>query len=885
MVLWKRKSKSWEIAWKSRAEFPQTLVSATWYAEGFVATAANLSVHCIDINAKNYSLSREDCAHVSVYLTDGKSGLVKVQLRHPQPISMIQWRPSTITWSNKDVPHSWRDVLLTCCSDGAIRLWSEIDNGRSRKNSKDIHEHKSLRRSFHVVAVIEINQRMGGMLGVDIFIEWAIEVGSVISKHEGDSFCLSSAGSEHDEIGKCEWLISIGPKHTLTFWAIHCLDDTNPLRFPRVTLWKKQNLMDFRLYNLCNSDSTDVKDQPTLIKAVSLRSRAFGPPVECSLIQLLPDNSVSWSQLYNPTQNGAEGRLLSQISKDKCLSCFAGGVLQEDGHTGSILQLAVHPYCEVELAASLDSNGFLLFWSLPTISNGTFGMQLLGHPAWKLLGKISLQDLSNDIKYSSLRWAPSVLEENLFLLLGYAEGVDCFLIKLSGKGNGILYDKIFTVPFAGHSHGKGPPDQLSVTPLGSSCGQSFFSNSFLLFAIWSKKLQASSWKVILHSPDPSGSSCGCRSDAGLVISGEDSSVSSTGKVVYFTIDFGSSVFPDPHSLDHVISVSVTPLANSMLPSQQGTASYSFPSNNYHMATGCSDGTLKLWKTSHAEYSNSELGALPWELVGMCTAHEGPVSAVSLSSCGCKIATVSMNDRNSTNSLHIWEPISLISGGSFLLEDVISLSGPVIALNWLSIGNGHLLLSVCLPNELRIYSEKRSDLSQAKSGKPEEMNIWCCIALSHTRPVSHDFSWTPKMTPVLIHKKHFSLFSQWLCKAENGGLLEGPRSCVGGKDKNMPFPIFAESDIYYTKETSDDGNKENGRDTSTFFSKMFQPQYDFDSDTRIKIQSLLDIVDRLCEPLPVYHPMTLLQQLYSGIIYLPDNSMTSYSIIYLNSRLL
>ncbi|XP_020264174.1 uncharacterized protein LOC109840081 [Asparagus officinalis] len=772
---------------------------------------------------------------------------------------MIQWRPSTITRSSEDFPDSWRDVLLTCCSDGTVRLWSEIDNGRTRKYNKGTHEHKSARCSFHVGTVIEMNQSLGGTLGKDIFIEWVIELGSVISKLEGDSYCLSSASLEQDQIGKCEWLISVGPTHTLTFWAIHCLDDMNPLRFPRVTLWKKQDLKDFRSYNLSDTDCSNVKDQSILIKAVALRNRMFGPPVECSFVQLLPNNSVSWSQLYSPTKT-SENRSLGQISKEKSLSHFAGGVLNQDGHTGIILELSIHPYCEIELAASLDSHGVLLFWSLPTISNWTLGMQMLG-PTWKPIGRISSQDLCNGAKYSSLRWAPSVLDDNLFLLLGYIDGIDCFLIKLVEKGKKILCNKVFTVPFASHSHGEGPPDQLSVIPLPSSCGRSFLSNGFLLFAIWTKKLQALSWKVILHCADPSGSSCGCSSVLGnIAVSGKDRLITSAGKF-YATVDLGSSLFPDEHNLDHIISISVT--SPNMLSVQQRIASYDVPCSKYHMATGCSDGTVKLWKMVHAESSNSELKFLPWELVGIFAAHEGPVSAVSLSCCGGKVATVSMNDRNSTTSLHIWEPICLISGGDFLLEDAISLIGPVTGLSWLSIGNGHLLLAVCLPNELHLYSEKRTDLFQERSGKSREMQIWCCIALSHTYPASRDFSWGPKVTPVLIHDKYFSLLSQWLFIAENGNLQEDKGRFVGAMDQSINFPIFSESDIYDTKISLKKGNKENGVDISTLFPERFQAHSNFGSASGIRIHNLLDLADRLCETLPIHHPMSLLQLMYSG----------------------
>lgn len=869
VVLWIRRSTYWEVAWKLRAEVPQALVSASWFAEGPVATAPHLLAHSSEVKENDLSpLFREACKRVLVYHSDGKSGAMKVPLCHPEPVSMIQWRPSIVTQYKKDDLHSWRDVLLTCCLDGTVRLWSEIDNGRARKFNKDAHDQKTARLSFHVIAVIEVNQCLKGTLGTDISVEWAIEFGNIISKGEGGGYFLSSAGSEHDQVGKCEWLISVGPRFSVAFWALHCLDDVSPLRFPRVSLWKKQDLMDFKARNFCNSDFSNSKNQSILVKIAALRSCPFGPPVVCSLLQLLPDNTVSWSQVYSPTSNSTEERSLSQTSKEKILSRFAGVVLNQEGHTGKIIQLAVHPYSsEIELAVSMDTNGLLLFWSLSTLSLGTLGTPMLVQPEWERLGKLSLQALSTDVAYSSLKWAPPVLDEKRFLLLGHANGIDCFLVNVSRKGEDILCHKILTIPFAGEGHGEGPPYCIFATPLASTCGQSFASNSFLVFSIWMEKFRALSWKVVLHSEDPSGSNCSCNSDSEIVSISEEGRYRSSfaGKMYYATLELCSSRFPDLQNCDQVTSVAVVPSDNSMLSIQQYLVSYNGLCGNscgFQMATGFSNGILKLWKISRSESTISEREFPPWELVGMFTAHQGPVSAVSLSSYGGKIATISMDDQNGSTSLHIWESIFLIGGGSFLLEDAISLNTAVVALNWLSIGNGQLLLGVCMPNELRIYSEKRSNQILRKSQNAKEMHIWNCIALYHTYPVSHDFLWGPKVTPILVHEKHFSIFSQWLFKAKSEHIEDHSAMDVGKTDESLQCAIFIEKDVNDTKESSNSkSSKESGNNVYT--SRLNMPQPQFDSDTRSGLHNVLDLADKLRGSLAVYHPKALIQHLYSG----------------------
>ena len=105
------------------------------------------------------------------------------------------------------------------------------------------------------------------------------------------------------------------------------------------------------------------------------------------------------------------------------------------------------------------------------------------------------------------------------------------------------------------------------------------------------------------------------------------------KKFMFFVNPCSSQFPDPHIHDQVTSyVAVYP--TNLIPSlQQGQAS----SNDlhidipaYHTATGCSDGTLKLWRSNSFGLSNPHF---LWELVGIFVAHQGPLSVISLTDCG------------------------------------------------------------------------------------------------------------------------------------------------------------------------------------------------------------------------------------------------------------
>ncbi|XP_009410819.2 uncharacterized protein LOC103992724 isoform X1 [Musa acuminata AAA Group] len=851
VVLWNRKKGySWEMSWKLKAEVPQTIVSATQFAQGSVATAPQaLMQHDKVISGDLHSSVSDETKHVLVYHDDGKSGITKVQLCHPQPVLMIQWRPFSGMQLQKDAFPAWRDMLLTCCLDGTVRLWSEIDNGRPRKFNKDMHDQKHMRRLFHVVAVIEMNQSLKGTLGRNIFVKWALELGGVIEKGEGDCYSLLSSHTECEQIGKCEWLIGVGPNFSITFWAIHCLDDVSPTRFPRVTMWKKADLIDLKGSNFLHCNFSETMGQPILVKVVASRCRLFGPPSSCSLLQLLPDNSISWSQLYSSSENTEDG-ILSKITKERSLSCFAGSALSEHGHTGRIIQIAVHPYSrDIELAVSLDSHGLLLFWSLSTLSESILGVHTHIHPMWKLMGHIDLPVSSPDCKFSCLVWAPSVLEENRFLLVGHEDGIDCFMIEDSLKGESILSHKILTIPFGGQTNGASP-DQMFATPISCGVGQSSCYSSFSLLCVWIRNFQTLSWKVILHR---SGTSGILSSDVkGLAISEEGRCTSSSGKFYYANSFRQSSNLPTPQCCGEVTSVAVVS-PSSCLPSIQQASSNDFPSSyfGYHMATGYSDGTLRLWRVCHVQSEHSDTEYVPWELAGTFTAHEGPVNAVSLASFGSKVATTSICGPNSTSSLHIWESVKLSGGGSFVLEDAIFLKGTVVALSWLALGNGQTLLGICLPMELRIYSQKRSSIhSFVHSDKSKEIHSWYCIAITSSLTIVRDFFWGPKMTAVLVHEKHFSVYSQWLFRS-NSPCCDDSVAYVNRMQENLFCASDTDRNIFKTQEQLKSGSS----------GKIFQQ--DYAPDTRNRLFSILDISNKLDGTLALYHPEALIQHIYSG----------------------
>ena len=876
VVLWRNSGRSWEVAWKLKAECPQTLVSATWSVEGPLATAAYPS----DLQIEESMVVDVASKCVLVCHAKGRNDYAKAELHHPLPVLMIQWRPSTGILLNRDLKHSPRHVLLTCCLDGTVRLWCETDNGRVRKASKE-----TMKRSFCVVAVIEINQALKGTLGVDVSVLWATEIGGLFRTGDGVNQFFSTKGSEHDEAGRCEWLVGFGPGKLVYFWAIHCLDDISPVRFPRVTLWKRQQLQGSEVGELHRSSFSKFKDRLLLNKVVMLRNRLSGPPFICSLIHLLPCDSLVWFLLNNQTSNKMEDTSLDTSRTENYLSCSASGILNLGGHAGKILQVAVHPYsCEVELAVSLDSNGLLIFWSLSPISNCILGRPTL-IPTWKLYGELVTQDSYS--KYTCLRWAPSMLDEELVLLMGHIAGIDCFIVRIChSEEENIECHYLFTIPFTGHGPYEDGPTNIYSIPLSSTCNKTFKYNKFMLLGIWMKGFQALSWEITLHSYDLSVSSCEC--NFGTKDSAEGSTwkfeSSFAGKRYCLGVNPSSSYLPDPHSHDQVTSFAVV-CPGSLTFEQQKVVSTddlscSYPA--YIMATGCSDGTLKLWRSNL--YRSSTLH-VPWQLVGMFVAHQGPISAICLTGSGQKIATVSVEyHTKSVSTLHIWHSVHLTGAGTFMLEDTLILD-KVVALNWLTLGNGQLLLGVCMQNELQVYAQRRcGGQTLLNSGKSLKMDIWVCIAFAHTLPPIHDLLWGPRAAAVIIHDNYFSVYSQWLflehkkhqAECQMNYINENFLNCDGGTGEGILSAVFTDDDIGDFKELS---IKNGSGECKTGLPVKINKKDDYlssnlfvagvplirGSGSQLGLWNMLEVVERVGGSVPSYHPEALFMNIYSGIM--------------------
>lgn len=851
--MWTREQSSWQLAWTYTPQVPQSLVSTTRFSQGLVATGAELA-------------PTERNVPVLVFLNDSKRGLEQAELAHPQPVCTIQWRPWSLCASDQSDVR--REILMTCCLDGTVRLWCEDEVVRS-KNQRGLQR-------FSVIAVIEVNNTLNGVLGIDITMRWSMESGSIVSKDDEGKFELFSDDPGEGQIGRCEWLVSAGPGPCVSCWALHCLDDISPPRYPRITLWKQMHGWEEHSANLGPSSSSG---QPVFVEAVISRRLSSGPPTTCSLLHLLPDDSFLLSGLSTSHSPDSDSGI--HVSSDSTKSVLHSLIksVKQDGHKGGIRQVSVHPYsCEIELAVSMDSSRMLFFWSLSTFSTLIPTLHAPQYPLWKLLCKLDLKSIASDVQYSCLCWAPSVSHDHRFLVLGGEHGADCFAVRIQ-KEEIISCQKIFTIPFLIQGN-VGPPDSIHTIPFASNCSGSFINNSFLVVCIWRKSFQASSWKVVLHTENQyENGSCSCGFAASsLSIMGQGRHVTYfSGETFSAVVYEGSSVFPSGVEGEYPTCISVMLLNPTVLPIKQHEPSIAVPS--YHIATGCSDGSVKLWKMSCVENClQNEKESNLWVLVGKISAHQGPVNTILLSSCG-RVITSARNIQKNSTTIHIWEAVKLMGDGSFLLEDALMFADTIVGLEGLSLGDGRFLLAVYLPHELHIYSPKHPSFQNVLNPESSRENhLWNCIALSHSHHNIAGFLWGPKATIILVHEEHLSLFSPWLVTRAG---MYGTHICTNHIDAHQDFPCAK-----HLNKTTFDKLKlsENYRNSGIHDSSGILLRDQCDSPCSNGLCNLLDIADNMSGPLASYHPRVLLQNLYSGVVCFEFISIIFFSLLILHCKI-
>ncbi|KAH9303041.1 hypothetical protein KI387_014624, partial [Taxus chinensis] len=879
VIMWSKGDSGWVPLWKTKLKQSHFLASATWSTVGLAATAADGSM-CARCpwSTKPTSFIDSSKGQVIVWHWNEVSSLQEIELSHPQPVSMIQWRPLNVSCFQ-------RQVLLTCCLDGAVRLWIEIDSGRAKIDKTHGREmsDKHTKPAFFVSAVIEVNQCLNGILGTNISVTWTRESGGVSIQNK-NHFEVSSFDevSKGNNVGGCEWLLGVGPNASLAWWSLHCLDDISPPRCPRVYLWKKgTDLLPQRLKlplvgSYLSSHACSVLAK-TFIKRIGRKLSA--PPSSADLFELLQQNIFSWSHVEIPVSTAVLGKSLEETintnEKSRRSSCVTSEILNQGGHSGRILRVELHPVNEAGLAASLDSNGVVLVWSLSSLVEPQIEIPTFIHPAWKLSDQLPDCKISEQNKYRFLTWAPLVLKESQSLLfLGHAQGFDCVFIRDEStiRKTTAQHEMACTIQLP-----LSFPQQLEciyATLLSAAAAENYIKYSVMVLGLGKEGQIVASWKILLHVQHDGeipfeqlseyllkkgiALSKNCIAEVSEVCTNE---INLAKKGYYISVEACLPKFLNSSDLLQVTSIAVMPTGNQVFFCQQSDNSLHGPGYNgpaYNFATCHSDGVLKLWKVSDPQESlvpHCQTVEVSWNCVGLIKIPKGTARVIALANCGSKIAAASSITSEDSTTINIWDAESYLGDGNFMLEDMICLPGCVTALDWLTIGNGQLLLGVAMQNEARVYSQRRhvSD-TPITQGNNANLNIWFCIASICTTSYIRDLSWGPKATLLLVSSKLVCIVSQWAYNADRKtqelNVQKSTLINVGSLSSQSQKSPNDNSEASLSLSTNGDRNK----CSSVALGEIIEQH-----PRHVKgfMHSLLEIADEIGGPLPVYHPSAVL----------------------------
>lgn len=466
VTMWQREDLSgagqmFRQLWHSSPAVAQSLAAASFSSKGFAATAEEERLSEKDLpgtwRRKDVYRGRSK-GNARIWISrlageeDNGGGTRErevevVELPHPGPVLRIQWRPGG---ENKEASGNYsqpsqisggrRQILLTSCSDGVVRLWMESDGGKSKMEAGgSIYGLKRSLPVFFVGAVIEANSFLGGRLGTDISIAWSEEVkigsnngGSAVShKATGSS---NQGGTHGGDVAPCEWLLGVGPQGTVTLWAIHCLDDSWPPRCPRVMMWQQsvgllpaqQNTVRLPHFKGEGEGEGEEQEHPYLIHCIAQRSEGGmgSPPVAVELLESLPGGKFRWSRMWPPVSalgGGGSGARNNGHGGLKGGNAFTGNqtgghfkkhswglcseILHLDGHRANLVATAVHPAPGAKIVASLDQEGEILLWKGEVLCSPRLlnPVESPGHGGiWTLGGRVSRKGETREGELSEL---------------------------------------------------------------------------------------------------------------------------------------------------------------------------------------------------------------------------------------------------------------------------------------------------------------------------------------------------------------------------------------------------------------------------------------------------------------------------------------------------
>lgn len=894
VAMWAQRRDSWHCLWEAQSSVPQALVSASWASNSLVATAdEELELETGD---RFLGPSRKEAGgkkmvkgKVAVWWWVEGNEAEEIELIHPCPVTLVQWRPSKGQHSSDEL-HHFRPVLLTSCRDGTIRLWLEIDSRRnttSTRSHADRGDGRHMKPAFFVSAVIEVNRCLSGMLGQDVFVTWASETrpeGGISGLIAPDVHRQSSSNGSIKacEVATCEWLVGVGPRGVVSLWSLHCLDDTSPPRCPRVTLWQQGADLLLSLPSLPYADTPPTG--PLALKAIVQRPEGtLGmPPSSLDLFEAFPGGLFRWSRLWPPVSAIGTGSVVKTgivnaspaAVHPKTVSKSTWGVSSDviflGSHLGDVIQAVVHPSDSLGLAASLDTQGVVLLWDSAGYSRPQVSVTNVNLPVWKLVGRLDTHIVPRALNFNLIAWAPILLPgDKAVLVMVHSQRIDCYLIcknSLKGK-SGFISDHLLSLQGLGLGFRDGHElEGICAVPVPIVEGQQPDSSGskFLVLGVGGGGSILASWivelQVMMGSAGTKGvslleSSNHLETTVAERIEIQDSTghtsadfldsepdhlqklgftlytgIASQNARIYTREDFIGSI--SLASQQHVKCIASA--VGTLFPLEMPQSS----SHPYDVLIGCGDGTIQLYKAQSFKDTASLSGSqedrpIFWQCVGSIKAHLGPVSKVASSGSGGKFASASNIEGC---IVKIWDAESYIANIKFGLEVQVSVPGQVTALSWLDVGNGMPLLGVATDGGFRIFIQ--SNCSSGDKCTTRSSN-WVCLASSTLHVTS--FLWDTQGSPIVVSRGNLLALSLWV-------------SATSQRSHQM-------MDLKLTTKSGLMSSVNGGASSNGVVARELP---------RLRMQepcTILEAAELFTYPLPDYHPTAIVWSLFKGMAHI------------------
>ncbi|KAL3700862.1 hypothetical protein R1sor_018884 [Riccia sorocarpa] len=792
IVMWQQGESTWECLWRSNLEHPHTLCAASWFARGIAATAEGIPTES--------AVEEDDEDHlVKVWWWEEGKDLHVLELSHPNRLLSIQWRPLR---GFTRTSQAFRPVLLTSCRDGVVRLWTEIGSfgANTAVDQGGNGNQDPFKLAFFVSAVIDVNSSLTGILGRDIFITWPEARGGIArTSVTADASRTPSSKANENALGG-EWLVGIGPSGSVTLWSVQSLDDLSPSRGQFVQLWQqKPGLLCCPWLSESQSNvSPEERGRLLSMKAVVHRpyGTLLGPPSSLEIFEVWSDNLLQWSCVWPHVSALGGSSSVPGIVATGVASTVAGsgkssawGVSREtlhlDGHRGNVLQTAVHPDAAMQLVASLDDLGTVLFWlSSSSPSNPRLEIPGYSNSLWRVSGRLTGHNVNCGGTFSSMAWAPVAPPgADAVLLLAHTDGVDCYSVSQTvtscrgkPKSFSITHSLICTLAWPSLASGH-TLQGIYTSPSLVTFDEDSHVQSCVVVGVGGMGMHLVSWKLDIivsakerpelrrreeisdlvqedtpeissvssSRKDEEASNAGEASSSGVGVAEREKTVVEGHLLGYTTLQVE----------EHVISVAVsTPQHISFGSSEGRRRTLSDFEQVFDVVTGGVDGVLRLWKVGVEKSQRSE----GWRSVGSLRLYNGPVTRVAVCNGGATVASSGSTVDGADTCVHVWGADTFSEENGFSLEGSFVLPEPVVSLSWLEGGSGVSVLGVATKGSVNLFAQCRTSGSESSSGLSES-GIWACLASSAlTGVAASSLSWETQGSLVVTCEGHILIYS-------------------------------------------------------------------------------------------------------------------------------